>query len=194
MNALLEAALHYVPLGWHVLPLHSTRYRRCSCGNPDCPLPGEHPRTRHGEKGASNDAEQIKAWWAQCPDANVGVATGPSGLVVIGVDRDKGLARLRELAGDELPVTRVARTRRGWDLYYTGDGIPSIRDKKLDVRGSTGYVMTPPSRHISGVTYKWSNAKPARPAPRWLARWAGWPNGAGRRLIHSAVRPIQSKA
>ena len=46
------------------------------------PLPGTH-----GFKDASVDPEQIRAWWAERPDANIGIRTGKGSAVVVDVDR-----------------------------------------------------------------------------------------------------------
>ena len=90
------AALRYADLGWPVLPLHApTPVGRCSCGRPDCPKPGKHPRSRRGRTDATISAAQVAAWWGAWPDANVGVATGR--LLVLDVDGDRGHASLAEL-------------------------------------------------------------------------------------------------
>src|SRR6516162_1464154 len=90
----VDYARAYVARGWHVLPLHNPVQTEdaliCSCGNAGCRTPAKHPRDHNGEKGASNDPAQINAWWQQWPDANIGIATGPSGLAVIDVDCDEG--------------------------------------------------------------------------------------------------------
>src|SRR5436853_4022810 len=75
---------------WFVLPLHSMRNGVCSCGNRDCKSPAKHPRTPNGEKDATIDPARIKEWWAKWPDANLGVATGPSNLIVIDIDGEEG--------------------------------------------------------------------------------------------------------
>ena len=85
-----DAALAYVRMGWAVFPLHSVRDGKCTCKKPQCKDQGKHPRTHHGFKDASKDPEQIKSWWKQWPDANVGVRTGSeSGIWVLDVDKDE---------------------------------------------------------------------------------------------------------
>src|SRR5580704_3682833 len=94
----LDWALAYVRLGWYVLPLHSMRNGRCSCGKRDCPSPAKHPIGRlvpNGFKDASNDPATIEKWWRQEPNANIGVATGQSGLTVLDVDGPEGKAQLK---------------------------------------------------------------------------------------------------
>ncbi len=69
----IAAALAYAARGWSVFPVHSLRDGICTCGKPDCDSPGKHPRTKNGHKDASIDEQQIRAWWTQHPDANIGI-------------------------------------------------------------------------------------------------------------------------
>lgn len=61
-NPLLRAALEYAAEGLHVLPL--------------APLGTANLVPVHE---ASNDPVTIRAWWAQWPNANIGIATGNPG-------------------------------------------------------------------------------------------------------------------
>lgn len=72
----LEAALTYASWGWHVLPL----------------IPNDkRPASAHGVHDATIDPEQIKAWWAQNPSFNIGIAAGEkSGIVVFDIDPRNG--------------------------------------------------------------------------------------------------------
>ena len=115
-EALLEAALHYARQGWPVLPLHSVREGRCSCGR-DCDrAAGKHPRSAHGVRDASVDEAVVRAWWARWPDANLGLATGhASGLVVLDIDpAHGGEESLEALVARHGPPPRgpIARHRR----------------------------------------------------------------------------------
>lgn len=83
----LYAALDYAKRGWPVSPVWECKGGRCSCGNPKCSSPGKHPRTSHGVKDATTDADQIRKWWTEHPHANIGVATGAqSGIFELDVD------------------------------------------------------------------------------------------------------------
>jgi len=104
--------------------------------------------------------DQIAAWCEKYPDANIGLATGKvSGIVVIDVDGEEGVASARAL---DLPKqTPVAKTGRGWHVYlaHPGDGVrignrAGLRPH-IDVRGDGGYVVIPRSLHESGRRYEW---------------------------------------
>lgn len=206
-NQLLEAALAYARRGWHVLPLHSPRNRRCSCRRPQCASPGKHPRTRHGLTEATTNPSAIRAWWRTWPDANIGLRTGRlSGLVVVDVDPGHGgeesLAELERRYGP-LPETMAARTGGGGRhlLFQHPGGL--IRNKVqvaglpgLDVRGDGGYIVAPPSTHISGRPYRWEPGSDLErvslaPLPGWLGEFLqaspAWP---GTRTSHETWRAL----
>lgn len=165
MNDIVEFALQYAARSWFVFP---------------CEPRGKKPLVKHGFKDASTDQAQIEAWWGgPWPDANIGLATGKSGLVVLDVDGTEGLAELQALIAEHgpLPRTLCAKTGRpsGVHIYFVGAGIKSsqMKGSKLDVRGSTGYVILPPSIHENGNVYGWINAlAPIAAIPDWLKEWA----------------------
>ena len=148
-----------------MFPCHCPEGGGCSCGGPGCSSPGKHPRTRRGFHDASVDPEVVRRWWRRWPQANVGVRTGTvSGLVVVDVDPDHGgldtIRRLHRTRG--LPRgLRVRTGSGGWHLYFAHPGglVPNSAGTALgpgvDVRGDGGYVIAPPSRHLSGGTYRW---------------------------------------
>src|SRR5262249_11292650 len=54
----------------------------------------------------------------------------------------------------------------------------------IDVRGSGGLVVAPPSLHVSGNQYAWEvppEAVAVAPASDWLLRWVRGGKGAGKR-------------
>lgn len=192
---LAEAALYYAgTLGWSVIPLHTVVNGGCSCPDPGhegkpgggrCPAPGKHPRTTRGLHDASKVPAQIEAWWKRWPDANIGVVTGQaSGFVVVDMDVNPeegkdGPARLAELeaANEPLPATLASVTGGGGRhiLFALPDGDLSNSNGRIargiDVRGSGGYIVAPPSIHASGRAYQWDEgalARPMAPLPAWL--------------------------
>jgi Virulence-associated protein E-like domain/Bifunctional DNA primase/polymerase, N-terminal/Primase C terminal 2 (PriCT-2) len=163
-NILLEAALNYAARNWHVFPLRPRSKK---------PLISRAEGGR-GLLDATTDPRQIEAWWAACPDANIGIATGPSGLTVLDPDGPEGLAALQELACQHgpLPSTLVCRTANGAHLYYRGIGVRSTARGKLHVRGIGGYVVAPPSVHPSGWVYAWRDPRaPLGDEPGWVPPW-----------------------
>lgn len=182
---LLPYALAYAKRGWPVFPLHTpTKSGACSCGRP-CGNPGKHPRIRGGFKKATTDLDQIRAWWSQWPDANIGIATGErSGLLVVDVDpKNGGAGKWTQLTveHDLPPLTVTVDTGSGgWHLYYQRPANhPRLRSKAnaikpgIDTRCDGGYVVAPPSAHVSGTHYTFrQGADPAdtdlQPCPDWL--------------------------
>lgn len=197
----LDYALHYaLEWGWAVIPLHSIAAGFCTCGNPQCRSAGKHPRTARGVHDATRDATQIRKWWTTWPDANIGVATGPvSGIVVLDVDpRHGGDRSMRDLFPDE-PITIVQRTGSG-GLHYFFRYPPgaTIRNSAgrlapgLDIRGEGGYVVVPPSNHISG-RYCWLTEEgELAPLPPPLMALLVSPNGHNgeRTLVATSPAPV----
>jgi hypothetical protein len=211
-NQLLSAALDYARRGWSVLPLHTIINGKCSCDSPECGTPGKHPLTQHGVKDATTDEATIRRWWTEAPIANVGIATGPaSGLFMLGPDGVAGINSLAELAAkhEGLPVTARVRSGGGGQHHYfawppeggikTGanyNGLP------IDVRGSGGLVVAPPSLHKSGSTYGWEvhpDEVAVAPAPAWLLDWlrsgrgTNKPNAGGKGKVLFTVQAERSE-
>lgn len=165
-NVRLRAALTYARRGWHVFPLHTPADEQgCSCRKADCKDQGKHPRTLNGLKDATTNETQIRSWWEMWPEANIGISCGPSGLVVVDVDpRHGGDESFRDLVedhGDEWLATVTAQTGGGGGHYlYLQPAEKRVRNATgifpgIDLRGDGGYIVAPPSRHISGGSYSW---------------------------------------
>jgi hypothetical protein len=103
----LDAALSYASWGWHVLPL----------------IPNDkRPASAHGVHDATTDADQIKRWWAQNPNYNIGIAAGEkSGIVVFDIDPRNG--------GDE-----------SWDDFTTEHGAVPDGICQLTAGGGQHYI------------------------------------------------------
>lgn len=188
-----EAALLYASKGWRVVPNHNPIFDgetvRCSCKEgANCPSIGKHPRITAWQINASTDPEQIKKWWAQWPDANVGIATGEgSNLVVVDIDRDKKtgeftgqatLDKIRAIYGEDPETLEVTTGSGARQLYFLHPGFFKVTNTQsdvkvdhIDIRGDGGQVVAPPSLHYSGRRYKWANNKSPLDVPTWVLNW-----------------------
>ncbi len=171
----LNAALRYAERGLDVIPLQGVDDRgACRCARPDCPSPGKHPVTPHGVKDASRDPLVLRDWWEVAPDANVAVVTGAhAGVIVLDVDGDPGTTSLGSLP--TLPTSWHSRTGRGEHYWFRHPGgvVPNAVGLRpgLDLRGDGGYVVVPPSRHVTGRVYEWivgPDDAPLADPPPWL--------------------------
>ncbi|CAM5531097.1 bifunctional DNA primase/polymerase [Streptomyces canus] len=185
-SALLRAALDAAERGWHVFPLRPGTKRPVLHGEQACTGTGECASGhRKWEQRATTDPDRIRAAWSSAP-FNVGIATGPSGLVVVDLDvpKDKGssdapsgaatFGALCERAGHPVPDTYRTRTASGGGhLYFTAPD--SIRlantagtiGELVDTRAWGGYVVAAGSRTPAG-TYEALCGSVAAPLPSWL--------------------------
>ena len=125
------------------------------------------PYIKGGVNSASDDPAQVRAWWAQWPNANIGIATGNAsrGLIVIDLDVDpeKGIdgresLRAWEAQHGALPATLCSITGRGGNhlLYYSMQRVrnragvlPGV-DVRLDKGGGDG-VDGDAVRYLQGI-------------------------------------------
>jgi hypothetical protein len=153
--------------GWHILPVQAR---------------GKLPLVKGWLEVATRDIAQLEAWADQYPACNWGLATGAaSGLVVIDVDGAEGRASLADLErqGFTMPATLTVTTGRtdgGEHRYYrspSGSDIHNDQTGKIgphiDVRGTGGFVVCPPSVHASGKQYRFIDTSvPVAELPGWV--------------------------
>ncbi|MFD0886080.1 bifunctional DNA primase/polymerase [Streptosporangium algeriense] len=147
----LRYALAAAARGWHVFPL---------AVHDKPPAKG----FTKWEANATTDPGLIRRWWSRAP-WNVGIACGPSGLVVVDLDTPKPgkeglrpptpwdlpgvtegadvLAVICERAGQPLPFeTFTVRTRRGGThLYYTAPDGVRLGNTEGDEGGGLGWLI-----------------------------------------------------
>ena len=171
MSQLLASALWYAAHGWHVFPL-----------SPRSKVPLANTR---GFKDATTDPETIRGWWQNHPEANIGIAAGASGLVIVDVDVKhdapgmESWLDLRQQFGETLEETCIAETPTGgMHVFYLANGQP-VRNSAgqlgpgIDIRANGGYVAAAPSI-VPGGEYVWAaecspKDRPPSPWPKVLA-------------------------
>jgi hypothetical protein len=146
------------------------------------PCKGKVPLTEHGCKDATSDLKVVRQMWEQHPGANVGVATGGR-IAVLDVDGEPGVFNLAQLEAEHGEIlTTTSKTWSGHHLWFKVPAGVEIGNSTgrvgggLDVRGSGGYVLAPPSLHPAGVTYAWEIRVPLALMPAWLVELARKPD------------------
>jgi uncharacterized protein DUF3631/bifunctional DNA primase/polymerase-like protein len=162
---LVEWALWYaVELCWPVFP---------------CQPRGKEPLTDHGWRDASLDEGQIRAWWAEWPDANIG-SPFPS-VLDCDLPRDSypadGVNAYRHLEKKHgVPVgAAIAKSGAGGlHVYFAPGAAGGSVGPGLSMRGEGLYAILPPSVHACGGRYRWERPplvdRPLPPVPSWLAK------------------------
>ncbi|CAA9890530.1 hypothetical protein METHB2_240003 [Candidatus Methylobacter favarea] len=161
----LDCALNYAERGWFVIPLHSVENGQCTCKR-QCKSPGKHPIFNNWQAKATTDPAQIKQWWNKYSFANIGIVTGQkSGLVVIDIDpRNGGDASLQDLIDAYADFNAILATYtvmtggNGSHFYYHySKAFKSLKNhglgKGIDIKADGGYILAPPSNHVSGGVY-----------------------------------------
>jgi hypothetical protein len=194
MDPQWSAALTLAERGWYVFPLIPGGKRPALHGTDNCLRTGACADGHLGwEQRATNDTDRVYACWER-GRYNIGIATGPSGLVVVDLDTPKTpcrvpdkmrtagvysgedmLAVLCEQAGQPLPFdTYTVRTVSGGrHLYFTApEGVP-LRNTAgklgwlIDTRAHGGYVVAAPSV-VRSREYTVEYDRPPAPLPAWL--------------------------
>lgn len=157
-----DAAIAYAKQGFYVLPLWWPTKGECACPDGrDCGRnTAKHPTTRNGLKDATTDERVIRSWWKRWPQANIGIALEPSGLIALDVDTPEAYATLAEIERRHGELA-TARQRSG-----SGNLHVLARRPPFDIRGSyngitlrgRNYIVAAPSVHASGGIYEWIDA------------------------------------
>ncbi|WP_327226372.1 bifunctional DNA primase/polymerase [Streptomyces platensis] len=184
--ALLRAALEAAEHHWAVIPLRPNDKPPALHGAASCPGRGDcADGHRKWEQRATTDPDRIRTAWTHGP-FNVGIATGPSGLVVIDLDmpKDKSNAdtpcgvttfkALCERTGHPVPITRTVRTASGGrHLYFTAPAEARLHNTAgalgplIDTRARGGYVVGAGSITPTG-RYEVIDTAPVAVLPEWL--------------------------
>lgn len=160
---MLDHALAYAARGLAIFPLKSQ---------------GKTPITKNGVKDATTDEATIRQWWAKTPAANIGLACGASGIVVIDLDGDQAIEwwaqfeldhRLRYTTLTSITPGKIKNGKHAGKgrhiIFKAPSGITLSNTegtiaKGIDTRAGNGYIVLPPSihpDHLRGPRYQWEN-------------------------------------
>jgi hypothetical protein len=181
-RSLMTAALDLAEHGMHVFPL-----------KPDDKRPALH---KEWEQRATTDPARIQRCWSAGP-FNIGIACGPSGLLVVDLDTPKPdtkppkppfdqpgvnegadtLAVLAEQNAEPFPweTMTVTTGRGGMHLYFQQPDSTRLGNTAgklgwlIDTRGTGGYVVGPGST-VNGNPYRTTYTGEPATLPRWLRR------------------------
>jgi hypothetical protein len=167
----MRAAVRLAERGMYVFPLR--------------PL-SKQPAVRRWERAATRDPDTIRRVWRSAP-YNIGVAAGPSRLVVVDLDGSHGVTReqrpqhgrdafaaLARAVKQPLPGdTLMVATPGGWHLYFRAPDGVDLRNTagrlgpRIDTRARGGYVVAPGS-HVGRGRYRIVHAADPAPLPEWI--------------------------
>ena len=161
MATLKEFAYNYVAEGFAVFPVKLDK----------------KPLTEHGLKDATKLRLGVDEYWTRWPDAGIAIVT--DGLMVLDFDTEHGGLNSKlelESKHGQLPRTRAHKTGGGGIhlIYRQPNGHKARNTVKLggyegvDLRADGGYIVVPPSPHLSGNYYELMDKSDIVPAPAWL--------------------------
>ncbi len=144
----LRTARYYLRLGFRPIP---------------CQPRGKTPLLDWKEFQERSPTEgEIKKWWTETPDANLALVLC-NGQFVIDLDGEEAGELLTRANIEFVGAIPTVKTGRGKHLYFRSD--TKVRNTarllgdhnlgSVDVRGTGGYVIAPPSVHASGAKYSW---------------------------------------
>lgn len=199
---MLAGALAAAARGWHVFPLLPNTKRPARPDHRAADCTGTDPRCRSGHTGwnarATTDDTRIRrAWSDDAPTYGLGIACGPSGLVVVDLDTAKpgteipepwnrfgittGVEVLDHIAGARggtiTPTFTVRTPSGGTHLYYRApEGVrfgntAGTIGWLIDTRAQGGYVVAPPTIIATGTganCYAVVEDRPPAPLPLFL--------------------------
>ncbi|MCM2327337.1 MAG: bifunctional DNA primase/polymerase, partial [Lysobacter sp.] len=139
LTTLGDAALRYARAGYRVVPLKAL---------------DKAPWLEKWPKRATTDCEQVKAWWAEQPESNVGLMP-PEGCIVVDVDPRHG----GSADGLDLPASTPTQETGGGGEHYV---VRVEEGAELPERPGVDYLrpgkhqfVAEPSVHPSGELYLW---------------------------------------
>ena len=182
---LKQALYQLLDEGWHLFPLcWFDDQKQCICGHKDKdgkPQPhtenniGKAPILTHGLNDATTTHQGINEFMRLYPHCNWG-GWFP-GMLALDVDpKHNGYESLEKLEtkNGKLPKTRTHQSGSGGlhiiykqpQGYDIGNTVKLAGYEGIDRRGNGGYIVMPPSSHVSGGCYKVIDDSPILEAPK----------------------------
>lgn len=143
---------------------------------------GKHPMVKWSQVVGPVPDDQLVEWFG-ADRANLAIACGPSGLLVVDEDRPGAFAAYAASVGQAVPDTFTVITGRhdgvgprGRHFYFAAPDVALGNSagrlpEGLDVRGGHGhggYVIGPGSMHWTGERYEVEHDTMPADAPEWL--------------------------
>jgi putative DNA primase/helicase len=164
-NDVTLAAIEYLKLGFSVIPIQPK---------------GKKPEASVLPRDVDNKArwevytlrpplpDEARQWFENRPSLNIGIVTGRvSGIVVVDLDGQEGTESFKKLVSGTRNPTCWVVTGNGYHGYFKYPSNSTIGNRVgvlpgVDIRSDGGYVVAPPSVHISGKVYDWNRRFPHR--------------------------------
>ena len=135
------------------------------------PVDGKRPLVAWRTESSSDT--QVVATMGWDAATGIGVDCGKSGLVVVDIDDLDAIPELTSQLGWDAVTdeTLISRTGRGGLHLFYRAGSTEVKNSAsrvvqgIDIRGSGGFVVIPPSAHESGTAYEWLNDYDPAPIP-----------------------------
>jgi len=154
-----------------------TEQGKCTCKGDACTSAGKHPYAKISWKSSAKyDRKTTNKLSKKVGELNLAAATGRKGsngkyLVVVDIDDPKS-----DLIEKLLIEKTFSYRTGGGGLHFWFWSDVSIKNsvsllaKKVDIRGTNGYVAVPPSKHVTGNKYEIlpDSAFIVKDLPEWL--------------------------
>lgn len=157
-NSTLFYALWYLKHGFSIIPIKGSHYSK-GVDIDERLKDTKAPLVKWSEYQQRHPTEnEIREWFTKWPMANIAIVTGKiSNLVVVDFDSAEAVMWAKNKG---YLNTAVASTARGAHAYYRYPAEGYVKnsvdgDNKIDIRADGGYVIAPPSVHLTGMQYTW---------------------------------------
>lgn len=158
-------AATYARHGWKLVRLHGcVGPSICTClKGSDCGTPGKHPQAKAWQLHATDNEDEVMAWFEEDRPVNVGLLLGPaSGVIDVELDGPEAEQAWQSLGLGEIYTPTYKAARGPHRLFRWCEGLPAVAVKKvmgIEIRigngGAAAQSVIPPSVHHTGVRYEW---------------------------------------